>query len=81
MNRKNRTEAVLELEKIQHKVQTRYSRSFTAVYGIWVVFGQGMGGQMAQEKEGGKKGTNSDSNSSAEELPSIRKYSIGKQLV
>lgn len=51
------------------------------MYGIWVVFGQGMGGQMAQEMEGGKKGTNSDSNSSAEELPSIRKYSIGKQLV
>lgn len=35
---------------------------------------------MAQEKEGGKKGRSYDSNSSAEELPSIRKYSIWKQV-
>lgn len=51
------------------------------MYGIWVVFGQGMGGQMAQEKEGGKKARNSNSNSSAEVLPSIRKHSAGKQLL
>lgn len=55
--------------------------SIRSVYGIWVVFGQGMGGQMAQEKEGGKKARNSDSNSSAEVLPSIRKHSVGKQLL
>lgn len=35
---------------------------------------------MAHEKEGGKKGSNSSSNGSAEELPSIRKHSVQKQV-
>lgn len=60
--------------------QTRYSTRLSqlcVVYG-WCMggYGKGMGRQMAQEKEGGKKGRSSDSNSSAEEMPSIRTYSV-----
>lgn len=58
-------------EKIRHE-------STTAVYDV--VYRQGVAGQMAQEKEDGKKGRNSSSNSSAEELSSIRKYSFQKQV-